>query len=177
MDLAAGRTSFRDVNAKRPCVICRHWFQPNSRVGPRQRACSLDACQREAHRRACASWRQRNPDYDREARLHSRLQPVPEPTTAARSADPLRGVDWTAARVIAGLPIAVLMRQTGQLLLDWTREEMRKQHAENTDESSRVHPARARDEMPGDPRVIASQSVGHGHRAPRDETDGERGPP
>ena len=30
---------------KKPCRICRRWFQPDARVGERQRACGKPECQ------------------------------------------------------------------------------------------------------------------------------------
>ena len=57
---------------KRPCRICRCWFLPHPRAGPRQQVCSRPECQRERHRRACADWRRRNPDYDAEDRVMCR---------------------------------------------------------------------------------------------------------
>jgi alkylation response protein AidB-like acyl-CoA dehydrogenase len=57
------------MTRKRPCQICRKWFQPHSRAGPRQRACGAEPCQQERHRRACEQWRERHPDYDREERF------------------------------------------------------------------------------------------------------------
>ena len=59
---------------KRPCRVCRRWFWPHPRAGDRQHTCSRPDCQRERHRRACAAWRLRHPDYDREDRLRRRLR-------------------------------------------------------------------------------------------------------
>ena len=103
---------------KRPCRICRRWFASHPRAGERQRTCSSPDCQRERHRRACASWRRRHPDYDREDRLRRRLQ-VPEKATAAA---PLRRIDWSAARDAVGLQVAVVIEETGQVLQDWARD-------------------------------------------------------
>ena len=75
------------MNRPRPCSICRRWYRPHPRQGARQRVCSTPACQRERHRRACAQWRERNPDYDREARLQKRLHIGP---AAAAYSGPFR---------------------------------------------------------------------------------------
>jgi hypothetical protein len=103
---------------KRPCRVCRRWFWPHPRAGDRQRTCSLPDCQRERHRRACASWRRRHPDYDREDRLRRRLQ-VP---ARAMAAAPLRGIDWSAARDAVGLQVAVVIEETGEVLQRWARD-------------------------------------------------------
>src|SRR6266545_1010681 len=48
---------------KRPCRICHRWFQPDRRVGDRQRACPRSECQAERRKRAQAAWRKRHPEY------------------------------------------------------------------------------------------------------------------
>jgi hypothetical protein len=106
------------MSRKRPCRVCRRWFQPHPRAGERQRTCSSPDCQRERHRRSCATWRRRHPDYDREDRLRRRLQ-VPEQATASA---PLRGIDWSAARDAVGLQVAVVIEETGQVLHNWARD-------------------------------------------------------
>lgn len=106
---------------KRPCRVCRKWFTPHVRAGDRQRTCGADGCQRERHRRACAAWRARHPEYDREDRLRRRLvqdeAPVAEPT-----ADPLRRIDWPAVRALVGLGVAVTVEETGRVLHHWARD-------------------------------------------------------
>ena len=132
---------------KRPCRICRKWFQPNPRVGKRQKVCSESACQRERHRRSCASWRQRNPDYDRENRLRKQLTAEPESTTApetkpalgtgtvraapeAKSTQPgppkVR-IDWDAARDVVQLEVLILIEEFGKVLVKMARDEVRRQ--------------------------------------------------
>lgn len=103
---------------KRPCRFCRRWFQPHPRAGDRQHACSSPDCQRERHRRACATWRRHHPDYDREDRLRQRLQ-APDKATAGA---PLRGIDWSAARDAVGLQVAVVIEETGEVLQRWARD-------------------------------------------------------
>jgi hypothetical protein len=61
------------VATKKPCWICRRWFEPHPRAGSRQRVCSSEECQRERQRRAVAAGRKRNPDYDRENRLRAKV--------------------------------------------------------------------------------------------------------
>ena len=108
---------------KRPCRICRKWFTPHPRAGKRQRVCSETRCQSERHRRACEGWRGRNPDYDREDRLRRRLIRTEElKTSAGLSADPLRRIDWAAARDAVGLQVAVTIEETGRVLYGWARD-------------------------------------------------------
>ena len=111
------------MTRKRPCRICRKWFTPNPRAAGRQHVCSERHCQSERHRRACEAWRGRNPDYDREDRLRRRLLRKEEPKTgSALAADPLRGIDWAAARDAVGLQVAVTIEETGRVLHGWARD-------------------------------------------------------
>lgn len=114
---------------KRPCQICRKWFQPHARAGPRQRTCSAESCQQERHRRACNAWRERHPDYDREERVRRRLA-RPEPAESERprpAVDPLDVIDWGEARRLTGLPTGVLVEHAGELLVEWARDAVRRQ--------------------------------------------------
>lgn len=117
------------MSAKRPCTICRRWFRPHPRAGRRQRVCGSPECQRERHRRACAAWRKRHPDYDREERVRRRLVPaqVEACRELARLVDPLEAVDWAAARRLVGVETSLLVEQSGQLLVGWARDAVRRQ--------------------------------------------------
>ncbi len=48
---------------KRPCCICRKWFQPDIRQRGRQKTCGRSECKDELHRRNCQKWNKRNKDY------------------------------------------------------------------------------------------------------------------
>ena len=45
------------------CDICQDAFEPDHRVGERQRVCKKLRCQRERKRRAQQRWQEANPDY------------------------------------------------------------------------------------------------------------------
>jgi len=115
------------MSRKRPCRICRKWFTPQRRAGDRQHACSDPCCQRERHRRACASWRRCHPDYDREDRLRRRLLKEVESPPGPLTADPLRRIDWKAARDAVGLQVAVTIEETSKVLHFWARDAVRSQ--------------------------------------------------
>lgn len=110
---------------KRPCRICHRWFRPHPRAGDRQQACSAAPCQAERRRRAVAAWRRRHPDYDRDDRLRRRLQATPR--AVASEADPLARLDWGAARNAVGLEVAVVIEETGRLLVSWARNAVMRQ--------------------------------------------------
>lgn len=44
------------------CEVCKKAFEPDPRVGDRQRVCRSLSCQQERKRRSQASWLSRNPD-------------------------------------------------------------------------------------------------------------------
>jgi hypothetical protein len=130
---------------KRPCRICRQWFRPDPRVGARQRTCGAPGCQRGWHRRTCRAWRRGNPDYDRDDRLRRRLKP----RAPAPRADPLAGLDWSVVREVIGLQGAVVVEETGRVLIRWAREEFAAQRSGIAREMDRLPRSAARDAMGG----------------------------
>ena len=98
---------------KRPCRICGKWFEPEPRVGDRQRTCGRPECQREWHRRTCADWRRRNPDYDREGRYREKLLGMgrDEPASGTSPGAPAGGLLWSVAREEIGLKTAVTIEE------------------------------------------------------------------
>jgi hypothetical protein len=129
---------------KRPCCVCRKWFGPQARSGKQQRCCARPECRRERHRRACASWRKRYPDYDRELRLRQRVVRGP-PVGEALNRDPLAEVSWEAARDAVGLEVAVIMEETGKVLVSWARDAVHAQGIEITRKLAKVMASSARD--------------------------------
>jgi hypothetical protein len=82
---------------KKPCRICRRWFQPDPRVGARQRACGKPECQTAQRRKTQANWRKRNPDYAIAWRLDQRAAQAPPPE-ALRLPAPLEQLPWNVAK-------------------------------------------------------------------------------
>jgi hypothetical protein len=111
--------------------------------------CGGEGCQRERHRRACARWRDRHADYDRDRRLRERLMRPEAAATAAESsafeADPLRRLDWSAARDAVGMEVAVIVEETGRVLCGWARDAVQAHGGRKTRKSSGHGPAPARD--------------------------------
>ena len=132
---------------KRPCRICRKWFRPDPRVGVRQRTCGSAACRQAWHRRSCRDWRRRNPDYDRDDRLRRRLHAQTEVVRG----DPLAQLNWDAARDAIGLQVAVVVEETGRLLVSWARDAMALQRPGSAHEVVRHPPGRVRDAMGSPP--------------------------
>jgi len=82
---------------KKPCTICRRWFQPDPRVGARQRACGKPGCQTARRQKTQANWRKRNPDYAIAWRLDQRAAQTPPPETL-RVPAPLDQLPWSVAK-------------------------------------------------------------------------------
>lgn len=59
--------------------------------------------------------------------------------------DPLAGVDWEAARDVVGLEAAVLIEESGKVLVNWARDAVVGQALGMKGESGKVLNRRARD--------------------------------
>jgi len=99
------------MSRKRPCAICRRWFQPDARVGARQRCCKRPECQRERHRRACQRWHEHNGHLERDGRVAERMAAPPRPPTSADSTGPADDltarIEWSAVERRVAPPLAV----------------------------------------------------------------------
>ena len=63
---------------KRPCSICRQWFQPDVHQKGRQKTCGNPDCKREQHRRQCEKWNRKNRDYFKTNYLDKKIEAVQE---------------------------------------------------------------------------------------------------
>ena len=127
---------------KRPCQICRVWFQPHPRAGDRQRVCSKPECQRERHRRSCAKWRRENAAEEKAERLRRRLrEPVDHPTTAAAMGE----LRLDVVRDAVGLEMCVIIEESGKDLERRVRDAVLGQLHEITWKSAGLPPAPVKD--------------------------------
>lgn len=129
---------------KKPCSICRKWFEPHPRAGARQRVCSSMECQRERQRRAVADWRRRNPDYDRENRLRARVVKEEAAEPAPPDSDPMARLDQVAARNAVGLEVMVVLTESTRLIVDWARNAVVSKAKGKPIQPGQVPPVRAR---------------------------------
>lgn len=129
---------------KKPCSICRHWFEPHPRAGSRQHVCSAPECQRERQRRSVAAWRKRNPDYDRENRLRARVVKADVADPAPPDADPMAGLDLDAARNAVGLEVLVVLTESSRLIANWARNAVNARASGKPGYSDRLQPDPAR---------------------------------
>lgn len=63
----------KNSRGKRPCSICRKWFQPDVRQKGRQKTCSPD-CKKELHRKQCDEWNKRNKEYFKNNYLGKKIE-------------------------------------------------------------------------------------------------------
>ena len=82
---------------KKPCTICRRWFQPEPQVVARQRSCNNPVCRAALRKKTQASYRKRNPDYAVAWRLDQRAQTKP-PAEPLRLPKPLEQLPWDVAK-------------------------------------------------------------------------------
>ncbi len=107
------------MDRKRPCRICRRWFEPHPRAGDRQRVCSAESCQQERHRRSCANWHRKNPGYDEENRLRAKLRPE---TSQPVASDPVARLAWPVARDAVGLKTGIVIEESIKVVVEWARD-------------------------------------------------------
>jgi hypothetical protein len=100
---------------KRPCAICRRWFQPDPRVGSRQRVCSALACQESRRRRKQARWRAQNPEYFVARRLQARAVEARDPEL--RPPPPLSRLPWDLAQSQFGAQGADFLVEFGKVIV------------------------------------------------------------
>ena len=68
----------RHSRGKRPCCICRKWFQPDVRQKGRQKTCGNPDCTREQHRRKCGEWNKKNKAYFKTNYLDKKIEAAQE---------------------------------------------------------------------------------------------------
>lgn len=118
---------------KKPCRICRRWFRPDARVGPRQRACDKPDCQKARRQKTQTSWRSRNPGYAIAYRLDQRRRPdvAPEPEPL-RVPPPLNQLPWDLAKDQFGGKGADFIGVMGALILRSAKDRFKAQAIDST---------------------------------------------
>ena len=109
---------------KKPCRICRRWFQPDPRVGERQRACGKLDCQAARRQKTQASWRSRNRDYAIAWRIDQRAARA-EPPEPLRLAAPLNQLPWNVAKDQFGIQGADFIGITSALIIRTAKDQIR----------------------------------------------------
>ena len=80
---------------KRPCSICRKWFQPDVRQKDRQQTCGRSSCQTELHRRNCHDYNQRNKEESANNYLEKKLERVKQQTVKENNKEPPPPIQFT----------------------------------------------------------------------------------
>ena len=103
------------VYKKRPCGVCRRWFRPDPRLKERQKTCGDAQCKREWHRRKCAEWNKRNPDYFKSNYLDRKLNTpalAKKPSGASRPGNRPPPLPFKTP-LSSGLPLGVVQDLIG----------------------------------------------------------------
>jgi hypothetical protein len=104
---------------KRPCCICRKWFQPDVRQKDRQKTCGRSECKDELHRRNCHNWNKRNKEYFANNYLDKKIAQVEKKAPVEDKKDPPPHTPpFKATNVIMPtspfvLPAEVIVREYG----------------------------------------------------------------
>ena len=141
------------VRKKRPCSECRRWFQPDVRVGDRQRTCGAIECQRARHERVYRSWRAVNRDYDRARRWEHALESAKTDSKtappAANAPAPVTGVPWDVVQNEMKVEGRVILAGVVQVIGSFVQYEIRRQVFEIAPGVARHAPGAAQNEMEG----------------------------
>ncbi len=97
----------KNLRGKRPCCICRKWFQPDVRQKGRQKTCGDPDCMTELHRRQCKKWNKKNRAYFKNNYLGKKIEKAGEQTTF-----PHKGIS-IRCRGKPVLPIEVIATEYG----------------------------------------------------------------
>jgi hypothetical protein len=134
---------------RRPCAFCRKWFEPDARVGERQRACSAEECQRKRRAATQAAWRRGQPDYFIARRIQERAKREREEGRAPpplRMPAPLDRLPWDLAQDELGVQGTDLLGVLGKVLLRHGQDQMAAQAQEITREFREVLELGAQDQ-------------------------------
>ena len=133
---------------KIPCRICRKWFQPDIRVGKRQRACNRSECQAARRKKTQAAWRARNPGYFADWRIQARSE-SPHPPEPLRLPDLLSKLPWDIAQDEFGRKGADFIGVMGSVLLRSAKDQFKRQLVDSTMDPGRLPPLLAKDQFRG----------------------------
>ncbi len=136
---------------KRPCSVCRRWFEPKPRVRHCQRTCGRVSCRAEQRRRTQLGQRKKNPSYWCDRRLQARLQEASKPGSGAASARPppavIARVPWESVQDALGVQASVIIEFLLRLSSKAAQDAMRPQVYDITEESRRVIKEAAQDAL------------------------------
>ena len=133
---------------KRPCGKCRRWFEPDARVGDRQRVCSREECQRARQQCNELDWQRRHPGYFIAWRAKERAsRSPPDDPDPPRVPAPLTRLPWVVAQEEFGSTGADFLGSFGRLLVIHAKKEMRTEVTGFKGETGKVPPDDAKKQM------------------------------
>ena len=156
---------------RRPrCAICHAGFEPDRRVGDRQRVCGRETCQRARRRETQAGWRRTHAGYFVAWRAKKRaVLNASEPVEAPRMPPPLSALPWPLAQEEFGIVGAEFIASFGRVLLEHAKDQRETQLAENAYGFREESQADAKDQRSMDPSEIPGGSRGEAVAAPKDQ--------
>ena len=133
-----------DECRKRPCRICRRWFIPNPRLKDRQKTCGDADCQRRWHKKKCAEWNRRNPDYFKTNYLQKKIIAATENSTPSPSLklnNRLKsGLPLSYVQEVISIQHIIIIEYFAQLLSRRFQEVLRAQPTVMTRKTGRLPP-------------------------------------
>ena len=123
---------------KRPCSVCRRWFEVDPRAGRRHRVCDNTDCQRKRNQKACRQWRKKNPHKVAAQRLRKRLPAVPSPNPEVAAIQAMAHFDPNVLRHVMGAEMLVVLEELVKVILRAVRHEMQPKVAVQRQEGAKV---------------------------------------
>lgn len=139
---------------RRPCRVCRRWFDVDPRAGSRHRVCAAESCQKARNSKACAAWRASHGDDVKAYRLRKKLPATPQPAVEVALLDPMAALDPAVVRHAVTVEVPVVLEVATKVALSLARHAVLPKMPAGGHDSPKVPP-----------------------RARRHETARERGPP
>lgn len=134
------------ATTRRPCAICRRWFEPDPRVGRRHRVCGRAECQRERHRRNCARGRAADRKEERDKLLKKRVVVVDD---EARPGAGAPEVPRPVPRDLVAAGMTVGVRELAKVLGIGSRDLVVAKMGDERRVGPKVSPLRPRDATDG----------------------------
>jgi len=139
--------------AQRRCVVCHHGFDPDPRVGQRQKTCGRAECRKVRREDSQARWRSSHPGYFIAWRAKRRAKAAAsEPVDPPRTPAPLSRLPWDFAQEEFGAGGADFIASMGRLLVQHAKDERRVEVLEIIAQPARVGPPDAKFERRVDVR-------------------------
>jgi hypothetical protein len=157
---------------RKPCRVCRAWFDPDPRVGSRQHTCSKAECQATRRKWTVAGWARRNPDYaaawllSRRAKQAKKEERDLEPLAVPR---PLDQLPWDVAEAELGRQGADFLAIMGRLLARPPKDQTSGHDLGITGGSGRVPQSGPKDQTCAEPGEMTGESGGVPQSGPKDQ--------